>query len=266
MPVAGATSRARPCRPPKRGSRLLRPATATAGGGAVTAPVLLQDASGSTGAATSFTTITPTLPGAATANSRILLFLQSDATFTTPQGAWTALTSVVAAEQLSAWTRVAVGGETNWGTVTITGSTAWWVGEYLPAASTQPDVTAASNTGTGVSTLATPTTGTTTIPETTVVACWGISETAANPVNVNSVTNSFTAAAHGAAETSKATGTNVGVAVYQRSPGTTGTFTSTATFAGANNPASAIVVLRGAAAAAGPAWPQPVISQYSGFF
>lgn len=239
-----------------------RPAGVTGG---VSAPVLLQDASGSTGAATSFTTVTPALPGAASVGGRIVLCLVSDATFTTPQGAWTALTSTVSSEQLSAWTRVAVGGETNWGTVTVTGSTAWWVGEYLPAASTQPDVAAASNTGTGVTTLATPTTGTTTIPETTVVACWGISETAANPSNVTGVTSSFAAAPHGAAETSKATGTNVGVAVYQRSPAATGAFASTATFGGTVNPASAIVVLRGAAAA-GVAWPQPVISQYSGFF
>lgn len=230
------------------------------------APTLVQDASGSTGAATSFSTITPTLPAAATASSRIVLFIVSDATFTTPQGAWTAFTSSVASEQLSAWTRVAVGGETNWGTVTIAGATAWWVGEYVPAAVTQPDVAAASNTGTGVTTLATPTTGTTTIPETTVIACWGISETVANPSNVTGVTNSFTALPAGAAETSKASGTNVGVAVYQRIPGVTGTFNSTATFAGTVNPASAIVVLRGAPAAASPAWPQPVISQYSGFF
>jgi hypothetical protein len=212
-----------------------------------TTPTPVQAASGSTGTATTYSTITPTLGGTATAGNRIVLVLTSAAVFTSPQGGWTRLTTTVNFEQLDVWTRVAAGGETNWGTITITKASAWWVGEFANCAATQPDVPALTNNGAAVATLATPTTAATTMPETLVLAAWAVDATSTNPPNVTSATNSFTLASNGEAESADpAAGFNVGVSVWTRTPAATGTFTSTATFGATTDPASAIVVLRGA--------------------
>lgn len=214
-----------------------------------TAPSIVQDNSGGTGSASSSWSITPALSAGATAGNLIIVFISSDATFSTTYSGWTLIQSVVGAEQSSAFYRIAAGSETSFTGPTVASQTVWWIGEIATVAAAIWDTTNPNwTTTTNVSSYASPSTGTTTIAETLIIAMFGLSRSITPMATVSSYNNSFAAVAHGSVATSRAqTATNVSLGVGSRTPNAIAAYTTTATFSDVTiAPSAGIVALRGA--------------------
>jgi hypothetical protein len=221
---------------------------------------IVQQVGNNTAAATTFTTVTPTFPGNDTAGNTALLYMVSDSTVATPSG-WTLDRSQVSNDGHYAFRRATTGGVTNYGTVTITGSTSWVMLEVNGLDAAGLDIPATSGGGTtGSSTRSTGTLGTTTQADTMVIASWGKSVLSTSIV-INSVTNSFTSLLRGGS-TTKGSGINVDCWVYYNFPAATGAFETTATFSSSIATTGVIAAYRGAGAAAARApYPSRIVSQ-----
>lgn len=197
----------------------------TGGAPPVAVPVaLVRSNSGNTGTGAP-ATLDATLGGTPIAGDTLLLVVCSDATVNTPAG-WTLDVSAVATNGLYIYRKTSAGTES---TVTITPSVAaatnWWYGEYEGLDATP---LLASSSSTGSATTTSPTGATAFTSGATgglAIAAFGSSRFSA--VTASGYTNGFTELAD--LGTTKASGTNVSLAVATALANTDGSFSSTAT-------------------------------------
>lgn len=217
----------------------IKKSPAVAGGGIA----LVQSNAGNTATSTP-TSLSATLPGTPTSGNTLILIVSSDATVSTPAG-WTVDKSQINNNGHYLFRKTSAGTETSV-TVnpTVGASTSWNYMEYSGMHASPLAVTTSAGSGTGISSLATGTTGTSSGATGGIaIASWGQSIIASG---ATATTDSYTA---GFVElhdtcTTKASGTNVTCATATVAVAADGTFTSTATFSAANAATGIIAVYK----------------------
>lgn len=191
---------------------------------------VVQHNAGNTGTLTPAST-DATLPVGTTAGNTVLLIVSADATVATPSG-FVLDRSQVNNNGHYVFRRAAAGaGETSWTiTPSSSASVAWAVLELSALTASPLDGVASEGAGFGVSSRGTGTTGVTAQADELAVASIGLSIGGGSSNSVSSWSDSFAELRD--TITTKASGTNVGVAVAVRTLTATGAYTSTATLAG----------------------------------
>lgn len=179
--------------------------------------------------ATTPASYTVTLPGPTMKGNRLIIIVSSDATVTTPSG-FTADASVVSSNGHYVFSKLSVDGESSWTVSPTTGAAgAWWVAEISSLYAASPvDKSATNSAASGSNSLSTGTTASTTELNCFVIATWGSSVAAVTSVTGSGQTNSFVEIVD--RQTTKLTGTNVGLDVAIKTVNILGTQTSTITW------------------------------------
>lgn len=202
-----------------------------------------------TGAADA-SSIQATLPNPTTPGKRLIIEVNSNATLQTPAGFTLDKSQVNNNAHYSFSKDTGAGGETAWTIQTTAGSgaIAGFVKEVGGLTGSPVDRTVSLGSGSNASTRSTGTTAETNqAAEWLSASCaWSRGSGAINSINDGSWTNSFTDSLQDGAviaetRTSKASGTNVGIALAERTVAATGTFETTATLS-ASSPGTAMMV------------------------
>ena len=204
---------------------------------------IVQQAAGSTGAATT-STVTPTLPSGTATGRTLLIVVVADTTVATPAGF---VRDVVQVNNDGHYLfhRTTTAGETSWAVALNSASAAcWWVAEVSGLASAPFDAASVSDGSSGqASSFSTGTTGPISRADSLLLATVGTSA-ATNPGATSTAwTNGFTQQA--TTSTTRPSGTNVGLGVAVRFPGAVATYETTASTAFAAHTA-ALTVYSGA--------------------
>lgn len=191
-----------------------------------------------------------TLPNPTTPGKRLVIEVTSNASLQTPAGFTKDREQLNNNTQYSFSKDTGVGGETAWtiATTGANGAIAGFAKEIGGLTGSPVDQVVSAGSGSN-----SPTRSTGTTPETQQAAewlsaacAWSRGSGAVNSINDGSWTNSFTDALQDGAvvaetRTSKASGTNVGIALAERTVAASGTFETTATLA-ASSPGTAMMV------------------------
>lgn len=205
--------------------------------------------------------VAATLPLPTSPGNRVVIAVTSNATLQTPSGFGVDRSQVNNNAEYRFGKATGAGGETSWTIAPTSGNAAiaGFVMEVAGLTASPVDQVISAGSGTNSSTRSTGTTPTTTqAAEWLLASCaWSRGSGAVNSINDGSWTNGFTdvvKAGGGVAEvaTSKGSGTNVGIALAERTVSSTGTFETTATLA-ASSPGTAILVTYKISAADQPA-------------
>jgi hypothetical protein len=206
-------------------------------------PISIVEGQTNQGSATGVSSTLVTLPSGTTAGNTVLVFASASAAPSMSGFTSTGPGSLGGSPSLGCFRKPAVDGETSW-TLSwgVSGTVAWFVCEVEGLDNNAAvDVSAPAsfqNTGTGVTSIATGTTGTSTSYDGLAVAVFGAATTGTTPATFSGYTNGFTELV----DQGSSAATSLALAVATLDVQQLSTWSSTATLSASSNAAAMIIV------------------------